>query len=241
METVDNDVHQLFDRFHKMQIKRKEKWVGTNTQRGREYGRTLAEPLEVEKIEAFESEHKLRLPEDFCYYITNFTKELLTYAYPTIIDLQVSPSFDQSTLSDDEFAFDAQINGELLENCSILIGVGGCAFEDVMIVKGNRSGSIWEYTDPVYYLSAESFTDLAKFQVTQYERDPTYINDDLLNDRSPMAGESYRKHNKYLDELMKPIFDNAKKRQLPRLLCSKKEPAQWRPNKQESSGGANFC
>lgn len=98
------------------------------------YGFDLCEPYTLDEIERFELHYKIQLDPILKIYLTQISKEIFVYAYPHIFDLFIVNSIDESSKSGESSESD---------DLSVIIGIGGCSFTDVIYLNGAKAGTIW--------------------------------------------------------------------------------------------------
>lgn len=178
---------RLLGRFHRLQLAQKSDFQAKSSYAKR-YSVDLAPPFRLDEVEAFEKQNNVILPRDFRDYIITHSRELLLYSYPTVLKL------DRRRLEECDIATGVSYMGpwekqyRSFTGSTIQISDGICAFFDAMIIKGNRAGSIWEFCDPEYYLSAHSFTHLVEHVLNNFgDRPVDWDSQEWLEKRSPLA------------------------------------------------------
>ena len=143
--------------------------------KGETYGYTLKDPYRESEIAAYE-EAALgeRLPDELRDYLLRVSRELYTSNYPVVFDL-TKTKIGTCGIPDKVDWFDGygvQEDGDgeggafrRVEDGMATIGDGGCAFSDLIVLKGNRKGTVWHsdgYTASLSYPSSLQF-ETARF------------------------------------------------------------------------------
>jgi hypothetical protein len=118
--------------------------------RGETYRYTLKDPYRESEIEEYEAAAGERLPDELRDYLLRVSRELYTYSYPVVFDL-TNTDVGTCGIPDGQDWFDGYGDQEgcddddfrRVEDGMAEIGCGGCAFSDLIVLKGNRRGTMW--------------------------------------------------------------------------------------------------
>ena len=136
---------------------------------GENYGYTLAKPYTEEEINTFEEKYDIKLDPNLKLYLLKVSKELFVASYPSVFDLFVEGSCvipeDKSLWYADECHIhgyytdctcdDDNVSG--MEDGMCEIGEKGCSFSDLIVVKGNNCGKIWNSDGDCVYKQNTTF------------------------------------------------------------------------------------
>src|SRR6478609_215942 len=169
---LNKETINVLKEFYLQQKEKKKSWINENSHWAT---KELSKPFDEADVVKFEAENNLRLPEDFRLYIINCSKEIFMSYYPTVIDFSYTVKSLMTTtcsISDDIscVGYDDFPGIETFRPCALDIGNDGCAFFICMVIKGNRLGTIWEHTDPQYFLAANSFLHLVEHHMELYSQ-----------------------------------------------------------------------
>ena len=125
---------------------------------GETYGYTLKEPYLESEVTAYEDVALGpggRLPDELRDYLLRVSRELYTDGYPVVFDLTETDvgtccipdgvdwfnGYDQDGCDCDDDDNDKPFRR--VEDGMVTIGCCGCAFSKLIVVKGNRRGTVW--------------------------------------------------------------------------------------------------
>jgi len=135
---------------------------------GETYGYTLAKPYTEEEISTFEEKYDIKLDHNLKLYLLKVSRELFVAYYPNVFHLFVEGS---CFIPEDKslwYADECHIHGHYtdctcednfsgMEDGMCEIGEKGCSFSDLIVVKGNNCGKIWNSDGDCVYKQNTTF------------------------------------------------------------------------------------
>lgn len=130
---------------------------------GDRYGFTLADPFTRQELDAFQEATGIEMPSDLYEYLVYVSREIFVCLYPVVFSLytedigsfKVKPEEDWVD-ADDFWDEDAE---DYVDDGTFRVGDDGCAFRDVIVMRGDQKGSVWAAMDGSYMRRTTTFWD----------------------------------------------------------------------------------
>ena len=138
---------------------------------GEKYGWELKAPYPEQEIREFEAQcgEGFELPADFRTYLTRISREVYGSHYPETVELFLEGSCPFAEGADD-WLYNEECDDDYDKEGTMWIGVGGCEWNDHIVVRGTNLGTVWQSSSGGYRLLANTFAEYLQHKEWEDDR-----------------------------------------------------------------------